>query len=93
MRYSPGKGSRFSVLTRFRNELRPPRIEVGDSGCGGPSLADLQARSQRLRVGVPFLFIPPANEVAPLLKGIDIFVLPSLSEALSNSLMEAMACS
>ena len=59
---------------------------------GGPSLADLQARSQRLGVGDRCIFIPPTNEVAPLLKGIDIFVLPSLSEALSNSLMEAMAC-
>jgi glycosyltransferase involved in cell wall biosynthesis len=30
--------------------------------------------------------------VADWLHAIDIFVLPSLSEALSNSLMEAMAC-
>jgi glycosyltransferase involved in cell wall biosynthesis len=30
--------------------------------------------------------------VAPWYRNIDIFVLPSLSEALSNSLMEAMAC-
>ncbi len=37
-------------------------------------------------------FIPATDEVAGWLRTIDIFVLPSLSEALSNSLMEAMAC-
>jgi glycosyltransferase involved in cell wall biosynthesis len=35
---------------------------------------------------------PSTAEVAPWLRGIDIFVLPSKSEALSNALMEAMAC-
>ena len=35
----------------------------------------------------------PANPgVGDWLRAIDVFVLPSLSEALSNSLMEAMAC-
>ena len=37
-------------------------------------------------------FEPGTREVARWLRSIDIFVLPSLSEALSNSLMEAMAC-
>jgi glycosyltransferase involved in cell wall biosynthesis len=37
-------------------------------------------------------FEPATRDVAQWLRCIDIFVLPSLSEALSNSLMEAMAC-
>jgi glycosyltransferase involved in cell wall biosynthesis len=37
------------------------------------------------------LFHPAEKDVGPWLKSIDIFVLPSLTEALSNSLMEAMA--
>ena len=37
-------------------------------------------------------FQPAVGNVAPLLRAMDIFVLPSLSEALSNSLMEAMGC-
>jgi len=36
-------------------------------------------------------FLDVRNDVASILKGIDIFVLPSFSEGLSNSLMEAMA--
>jgi glycosyltransferase involved in cell wall biosynthesis len=46
------------------------------------------------RVGVaPNCYLEPATtKVADWLRQIDIFVLPSLSEALSNSLMEAMAC-
>jgi glycosyltransferase involved in cell wall biosynthesis len=35
---------------------------------------------------------PATPDVAPWLRSFDIFVLPSRSEALSNSLMEAMAC-
>ena len=38
------------------------------------------------------MFVPTTPEVPEWLSSIDIFVLPSLSEALSNSLMEAMAC-
>jgi glycosyltransferase involved in cell wall biosynthesis len=37
-------------------------------------------------------FQPAVPNVAPWLRAMDIFVLPSLSEALSNSLMEAMGC-
>jgi glycosyltransferase involved in cell wall biosynthesis len=37
-------------------------------------------------------FEPATNDVAEWLSRIDIFVLPSRSEALSNALMEAMAC-
>jgi len=38
------------------------------------------------------IFQPTTNDIAAWLHAIDIFVLPSRSEALSNSLMEAMAC-
>lgn len=55
----------------------------------GPVLPDLQALSARL--GVNPLFVPATAEVGSWLRSIDIFVLPSLSEALSNALMEAMA--
>lgn len=58
----------------------------------GPSLPELQTRAASLGLGEHVLFLPSRDDVADVLRGIDIFVLPSLSEAFSNSLMEAMAC-
>jgi glycosyltransferase involved in cell wall biosynthesis len=58
----------------------------------GPCLADLQARARALDILEYCVFEPATSRVADWLHAIDIFVLPSLSEALSNSLMEAMAC-
>lgn len=53
----------------------------------GPMLAELQASGD-----ADCYFQPAERNVAPWLRSMDIFVLPSLSEALSNSLMEAMGC-
>jgi glycosyltransferase involved in cell wall biosynthesis len=53
----------------------------------GPMLAELEAAGDG-----DCHFQPAERNVAPWLRAMDIFVLPSLSEALSNSLMEAMGC-
>jgi glycosyltransferase involved in cell wall biosynthesis len=58
----------------------------------GPMLETLQAMSVELGIQDQCHFEPSTADVAEWLRAIDIFVLPSLSEALSNSLMEAMAC-
>jgi glycosyltransferase involved in cell wall biosynthesis len=58
----------------------------------GPCLPDLQERARALGILQYCVFEPATPRVADWLGGIDIFVLPSVSEALSNSLMEAMAC-
>jgi len=58
----------------------------------GPCLADLRHRARTLGILPDCLFEPATPQVADWLQAIDLFVLPSLSEALSNSLMEAMAC-
>jgi sugar transferase (PEP-CTERM/EpsH1 system associated) len=58
----------------------------------GPELANHQefvAASPRLSGRV--VFAGEASDVAPLLNAMDIFVLPSLSEGMSNTLLEAMA--
>jgi glycosyltransferase involved in cell wall biosynthesis len=58
----------------------------------GPCLAELQDRARALGILPGCVFEPATSRVPDWLHAIDIFVLPSLSEALSNSLMEAMAC-
>jgi glycosyltransferase involved in cell wall biosynthesis len=58
----------------------------------GPMLEPLQGMSIRLGIENRCHFEPSTADVAAWLRAIDIFVLPSLSEALSNALMEAMAC-
>jgi len=61
---------------------------VGD----GPVLESLQAESQALGIREDCVFALNTGRVTDWLRAINIFVLPSLSEALSNALMEAMAC-
>ncbi len=58
----------------------------------GPVLPDLQTRAKEAGVSADCVWEPATAEVANWLRSFDIFVLPSLTEALSNSLMEAMAC-
>ena len=63
-------------------------IIVGD----GPAKAALQQQADTLGIRSQCVFEPTVRDVVPWLRAIDIFVLPSVSEALSNALMEAMAC-
>jgi glycosyltransferase involved in cell wall biosynthesis len=58
----------------------------------GEMLESLQALSRELKIADQVEFRPATTDVPAVLHEIDIFVLPSLSEGLSNSLMEAMAC-
>ena len=60
---------------------------VGD----GPMLPALEKRAREHGLGPQCVFQPGVGDVREWLREIDIFVLPSLSEALSNSLLEAMA--
>ena len=71
--------------------VRRPGVRLLIVG-SGPMLAPLEALRDRLGLGSDCLFQPSVAEVSDWLRAIDIFVLPSRSEALSNSLMEAMAC-
>lgn len=59
---------------------------------GGSERAILEQYAREAGVAAAATFRPATDRVAEMLGEIDIFVLPSTSEALSNSLMEAMAC-
>ncbi len=58
----------------------------------GSTLEQLQSEARARGISEDCIFEPATAEVARWYSAMDIFVLPSRSEALSNSLMEAMAC-
>ncbi len=68
-----------------------PRLRLVIAG-SGPMRDDLKRHAEALGIASRCWFEAATPQVATWLRGIDIFVLPSLHEALSNSLMEAMAC-
>jgi glycosyltransferase involved in cell wall biosynthesis len=79
-----------TLLTAFARlrDTRHHLVIVGD----GPSKPGLQAQAPRLGIADRVTFVPTTSEIASWYRGIDVFVLPSLNESFSNSLMEAMAC-
>jgi glycosyltransferase involved in cell wall biosynthesis len=99
LRPEKGLATLLEAFARLR-QLEPRQMEPRRLGPdlrlvlvgGGASQPDLEARARELGIAGACLFAPPTNQVPEWLRHIDIFVLPSLSEALSNSLMEAMAC-
>jgi glycosyltransferase involved in cell wall biosynthesis len=58
----------------------------------GPLKHDLIKLRDALRVSDKVVFMEPGFEVSRFLSILDIYVLPSLSEGLSITLLEAMAC-
>jgi glycosyltransferase involved in cell wall biosynthesis len=80
----------LGAFARFRRREGPALrlVLVGD----GPMREPLRRQAAELGIDGQCLFQPTTADVAPWLAALDVFVLPSRSEALSNSLMEAMAC-
>jgi glycosyltransferase involved in cell wall biosynthesis len=69
------------------NGRRPQIVIVGD----GPLRDKLQAQAQSLGVAHSVRFVGTVADVRPSLAAMDVFVLPSHAEGMSNALMEAMA--
>ncbi|WP_083748711.1 TIGR03088 family PEP-CTERM/XrtA system glycosyltransferase [Pelomonas sp. KK5] len=77
-----------SVLERWpewRGRLR--LALVGD----GPMRESLHRLADELGIEGQTWFAGARNDIADLLRGFDVFVLPSLNEGISNTLLEAMA--
>lgn len=85
----PEKGIETLIDAFARLKAVGARLAIAGEGPVRPALEE---RARALGLGERCLFLGAQGEVTDLLRGMDIFVLPSLSEALSNSLMEAMAC-
>lgn len=78
--------SAFAKIQHLTSGLR--LVIVG----GGPELATLKAVADQLGIAGITVFASATREVAQWLRAMNIFVLPSYSEAFSNALLEAMAC-
>jgi sugar transferase (PEP-CTERM/EpsH1 system associated) len=62
-------------------------VIVGD----GPLLAELRALAESLNIAAVTHFPGALNNVFEILPSLDVFVLPSLNEGISNTILEAMA--
>jgi sugar transferase (PEP-CTERM/EpsH1 system associated) len=63
-------------------------VLVGD----GPARAELENAVAELGIGPQVWLAGNRADVPDLLRALDIFVLPSLGEGISNTILEAMAC-
>jgi glycosyltransferase involved in cell wall biosynthesis len=77
-------GILMEAFRKLKSVRRGVKLVIVGSG---PMLEELQADAD-----ADCHFEPAVPNVAPWLRAMDIFVLTSRSEALSNSLMEAMGC-
>jgi len=101
----PAKASTIGIVCALRVEKNLPllqqafaKVHASHPGVrlviigNGAELPKLQENAARLGISEAVDFIPATRDVPDWLRKIDIFVLPSYSEAFSNSLLEAMAC-
>jgi len=86
----PEKNIRLLLLAFAMIKDEFPSLWLAIVG-SGPERGALEAEAGALGIAGRVRFEPATSEVAAWLRCIDIFVLPSASEAFSNSLMEAMA--
>jgi len=80
-----------TLLTAFADVARRAEhvrlVFVGD----GPQRAALEAAAAALGMKERVSFLGERTDVPALIAGLDVFVLPSIAEGMSNTLLEAMA--
>lgn len=79
----------FAAVLARRPEWRA-RLRLAIVG-DGPLLALLKEEAQALGIASMVWFAGARHDVSDLLQAVDLFVLPSLMEGISNTLLEAMA--
>jgi glycosyltransferase involved in cell wall biosynthesis len=87
---SRSKNHRVFLRTAARLSRRIPRVEfllVGD----GPLRAELEREAERLGLQSYLSFLGDRQDIPAILASLDVSVLPSCSESLSNAILESMA--
>jgi glycosyltransferase involved in cell wall biosynthesis len=85
----PVKGHRFAVEALALLRERRPNVHLAIAGRGETAEA-LRAQAEELGVAQRLHLLGLRKDVANMLAGADVFVLPSLSEGLPLALLEAM---
>jgi glycosyltransferase involved in cell wall biosynthesis len=86
----PDKGQEFLIraLAELRNEFPATKlILAGD----GPSRPQLESLARELNISDSVIFAGFVTDIENVYAALDVFLLPSLFEALNNSLLAAMA--
>lgn len=87
----------FPTLIRAFKRLR----ELWPEGCSrlrlvivgdGPTRSECERLIAELNIGEQIWLAGDRSDVAELMRAMDLFVLPSLGEGISNTILEAMAC-
>jgi sugar transferase (PEP-CTERM/EpsH1 system associated) len=76
----------FSEL--YKNNAHTHLVLAGD----GPERSALEQLTNKLNLKDRIHFLGSRNDIPNVMNGFDLFVLPSFSEGLSNTLLEAMSC-
>lgn len=94
-RVNPSKGLEYfldAAAIVAKRCARARFLVVGEAAHDAPGyLDDLRARAERNGIADRVIFAGLRHDVAELLAGVTMAVLPSLNEGLSNALLEAMA--
>jgi glycosyltransferase involved in cell wall biosynthesis len=93
-RLSPEKRVKELVETWagiMSDEAVPPKIRLVIVG-GGPEAAALKQAVAELGLAGSVTLTGPKDDLLPYYRAADVFILPSIYEGLSNSMLEAMAC-
>lgn len=79
----------FAQLVAAQPDLKPVvrLVVAGD----GPLLDELKVEAQSLNIAELTWFTGALHNVPELLRALDVFVLPSLNEGISNTILEALA--
>ena len=88
-RLDPVKGH-DSLLQAFGLLPRDRRCQLLIVG-GGPGRPDLQRLQGQLGLGDRLRLLGERQDIGLILRSLDVFVLPSLGEGISNAILEAMA--
>lgn len=82
-----GLGALLAAVARLEPDVAAHLLLAGD----GPLRAELEQQAAALGIRDRTHFLGVRRDVPSLLKAVDLFVFPSLTEGLPNALLEAMA--